>query len=325
MTQLTQTHLTEGLVVRIDAKQCHIRLGQRVVAAAPRGALFEDLGHVKNPVAVGDRVLVDLATEPASLVEVLPRKNQLSRQASSHDPREQVLFANVDQLLVIASVEKPRFSSNRTDRILAACAYHDIPTHLVLNKIDLGRAGVAAEICATYERIGVPVLMASATSGQGVEEFASLLRGKTSALYGGSGVGKSTLLNILEPGLKLKVGKISAYWDQGKHTTSYSQVHELPSLQARVIDTPGIRVFRLYGVNEQELRDCFPEFLQYGAQCRFSGCSHTHEPGCAVHSAFEREEIAPTRFESYVEMLAEAVPVNEPADESEGEDAETDA
>lgn len=308
------TPLREGLVVRIDAKRCHVRVGERDVAAAPRGTLFEDLGHVKNPVAVGDRVLVDLAGDPASLVEVLPRTNQLSRQASSHDPREQVLFANVDQLLVIASVTKPGFSSNRTDRILAACSYHGIPAILVLNKIDLDRSGMAAVIRSTYEAIGVPVLLTSAPQGVGLEELAELLRGKTSALYGGSGVGKSTLLNALEPGLRLKVGKISSYWEQGKHTTSHSQVHELPGLDARVIDTPGIRVFRLYGVNERELRDCFPEFLEHGAGCRFPGCSHTHEPGCSVHAAFERGEIAPSRFESYVELLAEAVPVAEPAE-----------
>ncbi len=314
---------TEGLVVRIDAKLCHVLVEGRVLAAAPRGGLFEDLGHVKNPVAVGDRVLVDLSSEPASLIEVLPRKNQLSRQASSHDPREQVLFANVDQLLVIASVEKPRFSSNRADRILVACAYHEIPAILVLNKIDLDRRGATDEIRATYERIGVPVLLTSAETDRGLDELADLLRGKTSALYGGSGVGKSTLLNRLEPGLALKVGKISSYWEQGKHTTSYSQVHELPGLPARVIDTPGIRVFRLYGVNERELRDAFPELLEYGAQCRFQGCSHTHEPECAVHAAFERGDIAPTRFESYVEMLSEAVPVSAGEDGPE-EGAEND-
>ena len=316
------TQLTEGLVVRIDAKLCHVRIDDRVVAAAPRGALFEDLGHVKNPVAVGDRVIIDLASEPASLESVLPRKNQLSRQASSHDPREQVLFANVDQLLVIASIEKPRFSSNRADRILAACAYHDIPAQLVLNKVDLDKSGITEELRATYEGIGIPVLLTSAEKEIGIEEFADLLRNKTSALYGGSGVGKSTLLNRLVPSLKLKVGKISSYWEQGKHTTSYSQVHELPTLSARVIDTPGIRVFRLYGVNERELRDCFPEFLEHGRHCRFQGCSHTHEPDCAVHAAFERGDIAPTRFESYVEMLAEAVPVSEPSEDADDDSPE---
>ncbi len=308
--------------MRVDAKLCHVDVDGSVLPAAPRGALFDNLGHVKNPVAVGDRVRVDLASQPASLDEVLPRKNQLSRQASSHDPREQVLFANVDQLLVIASVTKPGFSSNRTDRILVACQYHEIPAHLVLNKIDLDRAGVAEELRATYAAVGVPVLLTSAERGTGLEELAALLRGKASALYGGSGVGKSTLLNALVPGLNIKIGKISSYWEQGKHTTSYSQIHTLPTLGARVIDTPGIRVFRLYGVNERELRDAFPELLEYGAQCRFAGCSHTHEPDCAVHAAFERGDIATSRFESYIEMLSEAVPVSELADDGEGDDDE---
>lgn len=307
-----------GRVLRVDAKVCHVEVDGKVVQAVPRGALFEDLGEVKNPVAVGDRVRVDLSGDPASLVEVLPRRNHLSRVTSSHDPREQVLFANVDQLFAIASLKHPKFSSNCTDRILAACAYHEIPATLVLNKVDLDKRGVREEIRRTYQAAGVPVLETSAKSGLGLDELAERLRGRTSSFYGPSGVGKSTLLNSLEPTLNLKVGKISKHWEQGRHTTTFSQLLRLHSLDAEVIDTPGIRVFRLFGVNRRELRDLFCEFRPYAEKCRYPDCTHTHEPQCAVLDAVEAGEIPLTRFASYVEMLDELAPPPDEVPEAEG-------
>src|SRR5262249_26550054 len=153
--------------------------------------------------------------------------------------------------------------SNRADRILAACRYYEIPAHLVLNKIDLDRDGQLREIARTYERAEVEVLPLCATDGRGVAELGARLRAQTSAFYGGSGVGKSTLLTALEPALALRIGKISRFWDQGKHTTTAAEMHRLAALDAWVIDTPGIRVFRLAGINQAELRDCFPEFAPF--------------------------------------------------------------
>ncbi len=298
----------EGRVLRLDAKVCHVDLGDRVVLAAPRGALFEDLKGMKNPVAVGDRVRIDPDGDPVHIHEVLPRENHLSRVASSHDPREQVLFANVDQLLCFSSVKKPKFSSNRTDRILAACLYHEIPTTLVLNKIDLDKKGMADEIEETYRAAGVEVLKTSVETGEGVEAVAELLRGKTSALYGASGVGKSSMLNKIEPSLELKVGHISSHWAQGRHTTTYSQLHPIASLDAWIVDTPGIRVFRLHDVNTAELRDLFPEFAPFAERCHFLDCTHIHEPDCAVIDAVEAGGLSVNRFASYVELHDEAAP-----------------
>lgn len=300
--------LETGTVVRTDAKVCHVRVGDRVIQAAPRGILFGTgeggRSEQKNPVAVGDQVEVDLASNPASLERVLPRKNWLSRTASSHDPREQVLAANVDQLFVIASVQKPGFSSNRTDRILTTCVWSEIPATLVVNKADLSDEEELSAIEATYTKAGVPVLLTSAVDGRGVEELRERLRGKVSVLYGASGAGKSSLLNAIEPGLKLKVGKVSRYWETGKHTTSFSQLWPL-SIGGAVIDTPGIRVFRPYGVPIASLRDLFREFAPFQERCRFPDCTHDHEPDCAVFPAVERGEIAASRFASYVEMLDE--------------------
>jgi ribosome biogenesis GTPase len=299
----------QGQVVRTDAKVVHVLVDGEVRQFAPRGKLFDQRGpDTKNPLAVGDRVRVSLDGDPPGVEEVLPRTNYLPRVASSHDPREQVLFANVDQLVVVGSLGDPRFSSNRTDRILAACAYHEIPSRLLLNKADLDDAGEGAAIAATYAAARVPVLLTSAVQGTGLDELRALLRGRVTALYGASGAGKSTLLNALEPALKVRTGSISRFWAQGKHTTSFSHMLRLEGLDAWVIDTPGIRVFRLSGINKAELRDCFPEFAAFQGRCRYVNCSHDHEPECAVFEAVERGQLAPTRYQSYVEVLDELAP-----------------
>jgi ribosome biogenesis GTPase / thiamine phosphate phosphatase len=303
-----------GRVIRTDAKVCHVHVDGRVVLAAPRGKLFEERSLQKNPVAVGDFVRVDLSSDPAGLEEVLPRRNRLGRIASSHDPREQVLVANIDRLYVIGSLDKPRFSSNRTDRILAGCAWYEIPSALVLNKIDLDKRGEAEEIAKTYRAAGVEVICTSATKEVGLPELRERLKDRVSAFYGASGVGKSSLLNALQPGLALKIGKISKYWDAGKHTTSYSQLHALDS-GGWVADTPGIRTFRLHGATPGDLRGMFPEFARFHSACRFPNCTHDHEPECAVFAAVERGDIAASRFASYVEMLDELrKPSNEAVD-----------
>jgi ribosome biogenesis GTPase len=299
-----------GRVVRGDAKAYQVEIGGEVRTFVPRGKLFETRDReIKNPIAVGDRVRVTLAGDPPGIEEVLARTNWLPRVASSHDPRAQILFANVDQLFIVASLAKPKFSSNRADRILAACQYYEIPAVLVLNKLDLDDDRQGEEIARTYAAANIEVLPLCATEGRGLEKLAARLTRKTSAFYGGSGVGKSTLLNALEPGLALKIGKISKFWDQGKHTTTHSQMHRLAAHDAWVIDTPGIRVFRLTGINRAELRDCFPEFAPFAERCQFApDCSHDHEPGCALFEAVEAGALAPTRYASYLEILDELVP-----------------
>ncbi len=306
----------KGRVVRMDAKVCHVDLEGEVVQAAPRGRLFDALREAgnarKNPIAVGDWVRVDMDGDPVAVDAVLPRANWLGRMASSHDPREQVLVANVDRLFVIASVSRPGFSSNRTDRILAACHWNEIPAVLVLNKVDLAREGELEALRATYERAGVEVLETCALEGQetGVDALRERLRGKVSVFYGASGAGKSSLLNAIEPGLALRVGKISKYWKAGKHTTSFSTLLRLESLGADtwVVDTPGIRVFRLFGVHQDQLRDVFPDFAPFQKRCRFATCAHDHEPDCAVAEAVEKGSIAATRYASYLEIKDELVP-----------------
>ena len=314
-----------GRVVRVDAKVVHVDVdtasvtpgstavrstaeGEPILSAL-RGALFEDLRGQKNPVAVGDRVRLDLSTDPASLEEVLPRRNYLGRVASSHDPREQVLVSNVDQLFIIGSLRSPGFSSNRTDRILAACSWHQIPAVLVFNKADLDKKGTFTDrYLSTYRNVpDLRVLVTSAKTGEGVEEMCALLKDRVSVFYGPSGAGKSTLLNQIQPGLNIKEGKISAYWKQGKHTTTYSRLHRL-EMGGYVIDTPGIRVFRLHGLERAQVRDLFPDLAPFQASCQYSDCTHDHEPGCAVADASEEGLLADTRYASYLSLLDEVDP-----------------
>lgn len=313
--------LAQGRVVRADAKVFHVDVDGTTILAAPRGKLFEEATGRKNPVAVGDLVKLNTVTRPASIEAVLPRRNYLGRLASTHDSREQVLVANVDQLFVIGSLSKPGFSSNRTDRILAACFWHEIPAIVVLNKIDLSDDVQIAAIRETYEKAGVRVILTSALDGSGVDELAEALRDRVSVFYGASGAGKSTLLNRIQPGLNIKVGKISKYWATGKHTTTFSQLHAL-DMGGWVIDTPGIRVFRLHGITQGELRGLFPEFARFAANCHFPDCSHDHEPDCAVFEAVESGEVPPTRYASYVEMLDEIAP---PPEETVAMDPEAEA
>jgi ribosome biogenesis GTPase len=241
--------------------------------------------------------------------------------ASSHDKREQVLFANVDQLFVVASLAKPAFSSLRTDRILAACRLRGIPARLVLNKRDLDRDGTAPFLRETYEAAGVPVVETCAGDEVDLGELPELLRERVSVLYGASGVGKSSLLNAIQPGLGLSVGKVSKYWKAGKHTTTHSGMHPLAS-GGWVIDTPGIRVFRLHKLSPQELRGLFPEIVSFQGKCHFPDCSHDHEPDCGVFDAVEAGEIAATRYASYVEMLDELRAAGTHDGELEAEPAE---
>ena len=303
-------HERHGRVVRVDAKVVHVDVGDgKVLLASLRGSLFEDLAGQKNPIAVGDLVRIDVQGEPAAVDEVLPRRNYLGRVASSHDPREQVLVANVDQLCLIGSLRSPGFSSNRTDRILAACHWHQIPAVLVFNKSDLDRKGKFLDrYLETYNKVpDIRIIVSSTKTGEGIEALKDVLRDKVSVFYGPSGAGKSSLLNAIQPGLKIKEGAISAYWKQGKHTTTYSRLHPL-DMGGYVVDTPGIRVFRLHGLRRAEVRDLFPDFFALQSKCQYSDCTHDHEPECAVWDAVDDGRLASSRYASYVEMLDEMNP-----------------
>ncbi|PIE22883.1 MAG: ribosome small subunit-dependent GTPase A [Planctomycetota bacterium] len=310
-----------GLVVRIDAKRCHVEVEGQVHLLTPRGRLFEDKGRVKNPIAVGDYVVVDLDSEEGGAIEaVLPRKSKLARASAGEGTMEQVLVANVDQVLIVSAIVDPLFRPRIVDRILAGAERGGMQARIVLNKLDLEgqRKAKKAEVLAAggpelvhssetwrrfYEGLGYPVHLCSAAQGRGIDELRAVLEDKITVFSGLSGVGKSSLLNAIEPGLSLRVGKISGRHREGKHTTTHSSLLRLEN-GGHVVDTPGIRNFGLFGLERAELATLFREMRPFLGECSYRDCSHTHEPDCAVLAALKRGEIEAFRYESYCDLLS---------------------
>jgi len=300
----------EGLVIRIDSKRCHVEIGDKVLLLSPRGKLFAGKGRIKNPIAVGDRVRVTLDGEGGgSIEEVLPRHSRLARASAGEGKMLQVLVANLDQALVVSSIEEPEFRPHLVDRILAGCEHEDIGAIIVINKVDLGQGCLADERVQKwktfYEKLGYEVLAVSAETGLGVDVLHDDLADKLTVFCGLSGVGKSSLLNAIQPGLALAVGEVSEKWKEGRHTTTHSSLLRLDN-GGHVVDTPGIRNFGLFGLEPREIAPLFVELRPYLSQCRFQDCLHTHEPRCAVKQALEKGDLTQQRYDSYLELLADA-------------------
>lgn len=297
---------SEGTVIRVDARQCEVLRDDEESPrpAQMRGRLWEANTQDKSPVAVGDRVRLEHEEDGDAISEVLPRRNEFSRRAAGEDPRRQLLAANVDQIVLVSCFGTPPFSSLTTDRILASASFAGIPALIVLNKIDKAKPKKVEKIASTYRDVGAPLLLTSAETGEGCEALAEALRGKVSVLYGLSGVGKSSLLNRVEDGLGLRTREVSESLKSGRHTTTFARLYPL-QFGGAVIDTPGARTFRPWGIPPHELRLHYPEMAMTGRACHFPACLHRDEPDCAVLAAADRNEIAASRIRSYHELLAE--------------------
>lgn len=263
-----------------------------------------------NPVAVGDEVdfLPGEGANPGLITAIRPRRNYIIRRASNLSKAASIIAANIDCAMLVATLAHPTTSFTFIDRFLAtACAYGVSPL-LVINKTDLLDTGDDRELLDAvlylYRSIGIDALGVSARTGQGMEALRAALKGKTTLLSGNSGVGKSTLVNALVPGLSLRTGEISEANDSGMHTTTFSELFDLPGGGA-LIDTPGVRGFGTVEFTPEEVGHYFPEIFAAGAGCRFSNCTHTHEPGCAVRQALDDNRIAQSRYNSYLSILEE--------------------
>ena len=258
-----------------------------------------------NPVVVGDEVVCE-ADEGGDYViaDILPRRNYVIRRASNLSKESHIIAANVDQALLMASLRSPETPTEFVDRFLVTCEAYKVPVTILLSKIDLQDAEAVAEFRAVYEGAGYRVLEVSARKGLGVEEVRELLMGRTTLVSGNSGVGKSTLIQAIDPSLDIRTGEISESHHKGRHTTTFSTMYPLAGGGA-VIDTPGIKGFGLIDIDEAELWHYFPEMMRAAPGCRFYNCTHTHEPGCAVVDAVMAGEIAWPRYESYLKILDE--------------------
>lgn len=260
-----------------------------------------------NPVAVGDHVTVLLNTDgSAYITEIAPRRNYIIRRASNLSKEASILAANLDSAMLVASLKHPATSTNFIDRFLATAEAYRVDATLVINKTDLLSEPDDIELLNAvrylYRSIGYRVIGLSTVTGEGMEEVRECLNGKTTLVSGNSGVGKSTLINYLIPGLDLKTAAISDVHDQGTHTTTFSEMFQLPS-GGWIIDTPGVRGFGTIEMAPGEVSHYFPEIFRTSAGCRFGDCTHTHEPGCAVLRAIENHEIAQSRYNSYLSIL----------------------
>ena len=256
-------------------------------------------------VVIGDRVTVALQPDGDGMIEaVAPRVSRFSRRQPG--PRgtwyEDLLVANVDQVMVVFACADPMPHLRMVDRFLVVAEYNEVPAAVVANKVDLVGLDAARAIFAGYEKIGYPVHYASAREGIGVEELADALAGRVSVVTGPSGVGKSTLLNAIQPGLRIETGPISGAVHKGQHTTTMAELHPLTT-GGYVADTPGLRELGLWRIPESELAGCFPDMRPFLAGCGFNDCRHLTEPRCAVRTALTAGQISEARYDSYRRLL----------------------
>lgn len=261
-----------------------------------------------NPIAVGDMVEYERNEgEMATIKNILPRKNHIIRKSTNLSRQSHVIASNLDMVFLIVTVELPEVKLPFVDRFLVTCEAYNVPATIILNKMDI-YSPQALQMVEAFKEIytgaGYDVIESSATTGLGLDEIRERCKGKVVLFSGQSGVGKSSLISALDPDLNLRVGEISEYHQQGKHTTTFYEMHPISS-GGFVIDTPGIRGFGLVDVSQLELSGYFPEMLRIEDNCRFAPCTHTHEPGCAVKEAVENGEISVERYESYLGMLDE--------------------
>ena len=295
----------QGLVVRSTAGFVDVRIDDEVIQCRIRGRLKKGPRDTDLCV-IGDQVVVTRADERTYVVaEVLPRRSRFSRRQPGRGPsKEDVLIANLDQLLVTFSYGRPLFNVRLLDRFLVIAEHQQVRPVIVMNKADLEQPGDSSWQ-KTYESIGYPVLTTSAGSGEGIDPLREVLRGKISAFVGPSGVGKSSIINQILPGLDLGVASVSDHHGKGRHTTRVASLYALPG-NGFLADTPGIRELATWALPINELDRCFPELTRYRTECAFRSCTHTHEPQCAVIDAVHEGAIDPDRYESYVRLREDA-------------------
>jgi ribosome biogenesis GTPase len=294
-----------SVVARIDFGGCLLYTADdALLEATARGKFMGPRKSLGNALVVGDTACFEIEHGRAMITAVEPRRNAFSRRAAGERPSEQVVAANLDQVVVVASIVDPSFSPGLVDRVLCQAEHAGIPARLVLNKYDLGDRREADAIVAAYARAGVASHLASARSGEGVEAIRHACLARRSLFVGHSGVGKSTLLNALAPAIALLAGRVNPKTGKGRHTTSAAWLLR-PEPGLELIDTPGVRAFGLWGIGARDLEQSYPEFRLFLGGCRFADCRHETEPDCAVREAVAAGGISELRWQSFRKLRAE--------------------
>ena len=305
----------EGLVTLSKGKWCKVLVENGdLLDCRIKGRFKLDDMKLTNPVTVGDRVIVvvEEGQETAMITQILPRKNYVARQSPSRKYMLHLLASNIDQALVIVTIRSPNVKLGFVDRFLLTTEPLDIPTCIVFNKVDLldeDDLADLAEIEAIYQTIGYQTLRVSATERLGLDEFKAILQDKTTLIGGHSGVGKSTLVNAIQPQLHLRIGDISDYTGKGTHTTTFSELFAL-SFGGNIIDTPGIKELAFIDLTPEQVTDNFREFFHEAPNCKYKDCKHFQEPNCAVKTAVNEGKISEMRYASYINILTEVQELN---------------
>lgn len=293
----------QATVVEVSTSKCRVALDGRTLLCDLRGSLTADDSGYTNVIAVGDQVIITESGDDQAIVErVLPRQSALVRPDVFYSHLQQVIAANVDQLLIVASWRDPHIWLELIDRYLITAARNNLDALIVVNKVDLAEDQTECEAqVRPYRDLGYPVCLTSTVSGQGLKDLAAALEDKATVLAGMSGVGKSSILTAIQPDLDLKTSQVSDATGEGRHTTTQARMWPL-AMGGYVIDTPGIREFGLAGMAPKDLVAHYPDIEVFAAYCRFRDCSHRHEPGCAVREAVERSTLVDWRYENYVKL-----------------------
>lgn len=297
----------EGFVIK--------NTGSSYLVRTPGGEVFDC--HLKgnfriqgikstNPIAVGDNVEIDVrSAEDCLITKLLPRRNYIVRRPANLSKQLHIIAANLDAAMLVVTINHPVTSTVFIDRFLATCEAYNVPAVLLINKKDLYDADELEymdNLMFLYREIGYPCYAVSAKTGEGVSEVKALLKDKITLLSGNSGVGKSSLVNAIDPTFKARIGDLSDVHDAGMHTTTFSEMFEIAP-NSFIVDTPGIRGFGTIDFKKEEVGHYFPDIFRFSAECRFGNCTHTHEPGCAVLKAVEDHFVSESRYNSYLSIM----------------------
>ena len=290
--------------MRATGSWYEVLYGEKILSCRMRGKLRLRGVRSTNPIVVGDTVVCECGEDGEwIIVDIAPRRNYIIRRASNLSKESHIIAANIDRAMLVVTLIEPVTATEFVDRFLVTCEAYKVPATILLAKIDLLSEESIAEFHRIYEGAGYEVIDISATQGIGVERVKEMLAGKTTLLSGNSGVGKSTLIGAIDPTIEIRTGEISDSFHKGKHTTTFSTMYR--TADGFIIDTPGVKGFGLIDIDDKELWHYFPEMISRAGECRFFNCTHTHEPHCAVIEAVKSEEIAYSRYESYLKILDE--------------------
>ena len=300
----------EGIVYKSTGSWYLVKCNNDFFECRIKGKIrLKDL-DTTNPIAVGDNVIFEKDPKEKGqgvISEILPRKNYIIRKSVKLSKQSHILASNIDLALLLITKDNPPTSFNFIDRFLVTCEAYHIPVILVFNKIDTyneDNLSKISKIESVYKSTDYQCIRISAKYGQGVDEISNYMEDKVCLLSGHSGVGKSTLINQINPELELKTKEISISHSQGKHTTTYAEMYDLKE-NIRIIDSPGIKGFGLVDISKYELGDYFPEFFKRKGKCKFHNCMHIEEPGCEIKKALENQVISESRYSSYVDLLSD--------------------